>query len=156
MFYSAFFPEFCIWWSANEGGYSPRSPWLRYWTKVLLYKYYFLLCLQNFFVIYAVTVSYCVHLYSWIYFQVLKFFAYFKETVHESQQEYYRVRPVEIFYYLEDDSISVMEPHVENAGMPQVFFAFTTLQLFHFAAVTFLHCFKELVEFLCHSFSFER
>ena len=51
---------------------------------------------------------------------MLKFFGYFKETVHESQQEYYRVRPVEIFYYLEDDSISVVEPHVENAGMPQV------------------------------------
>lgn len=51
--------------------------------------------------------------------KVLKFFGYFKETVHESAQEYYRVRPVEIFYYLEDDSISVMEPHVENAGMPQ-------------------------------------
>nr|CAB3241327.1 EFHC1 [Phallusia mammillata] len=51
--------------------------------------------------------------------KVLKFIGYFKETVHESPQEYYRVRPVEIFYYLEDDSISVVEPNVENSGMPQ-------------------------------------
>ncbi|XP_078481213.1 EFHC1 [Ciona intestinalis] len=51
--------------------------------------------------------------------KVLKFTGYFKETVHESPQEFYRVRPVEIFYYLEDDSISVVEPHVENSGMPQ-------------------------------------
>jgi len=54
-----------------------------------------------------------------IIFQVLKFNAYFKQTVHESPDEYFRVRPVEIFYYLEDDSISVVEPHVENSGMPQ-------------------------------------
>ena len=52
-------------------------------------------------------------------FQVLKFDAYFKQTVHESPNEYYRIRPVIIYYYLEDDSISVIEPHVENSGMPQ-------------------------------------
>jgi len=51
--------------------------------------------------------------------KVLKFNAYYKQTVHESPDEYFRVRPVEIFYYLEDDSISVIEPHVENSGMPQ-------------------------------------
>ena len=51
--------------------------------------------------------------------QVLKFNAYFKQTVHESPKEYYRVRPVNIYYYLEDDSISVVEPHVENVGLPQ-------------------------------------
>lgn len=51
--------------------------------------------------------------------KVLKFDAYYKQTVHESPNEYYRVRPVIIFYYLEDDSISVVEPHVENSGMPQ-------------------------------------
>ena len=52
-------------------------------------------------------------------FQVLRFNAYFKQTVHESQNEYFRVRPVDIYYYLEDDSIAVIEPHVENCGMPQ-------------------------------------
>ncbi|XP_038052074.1 EF-hand domain-containing protein 1-like [Patiria miniata] len=51
--------------------------------------------------------------------KVLKFDAYFQQTVHESRDEYYRVRPVVIYYYLEDDSISVVEPHVENSGMPQ-------------------------------------
>lgn len=51
--------------------------------------------------------------------KVLRFFAYFKQTVHESPAEYFRVRPVDIYYYLEDDSISVVEPHVENSGMPQ-------------------------------------
>jgi len=51
--------------------------------------------------------------------KVLKFNAWYKQTVHESPGEYYRVRPVNIYYYLEDDSISVVEPHVENSGMPQ-------------------------------------
>ncbi|KAK0042970.1 EF-hand domain-containing protein 1-like isoform X2 [Biomphalaria pfeifferi] len=51
--------------------------------------------------------------------KVLKFNGYFKQTVHESPDEYYRVRPVDIYYYLEDDSIAVIEPHVENSGMPQ-------------------------------------
>lgn len=51
--------------------------------------------------------------------KVLRFNGYFKQTVHESPDEYFRVRPVDIYYYLEDDSISVVEPHVENSGMPQ-------------------------------------
>lgn len=51
--------------------------------------------------------------------KVLKFNAYFKQTVHESPNEFFRVRPVDIYYYLEDDSIAVIEPHVENSGMPQ-------------------------------------
>lgn len=51
--------------------------------------------------------------------KVLRFNAYFKQTVHESPDEFYRVRPVDLYYYLEDDSIAVVEPHVENSGMPQ-------------------------------------
>lgn len=46
--------------------------------------------------------------------KVLLFHGYFKQTVHESPGEYYRVRPVKIYYYLEDDSIAVIEPVVEN------------------------------------------
>lgn len=46
--------------------------------------------------------------------KVLLFFAYFKQTVHESPNEHYNVRPVKIYYYLEDDSIAVIEPIVEN------------------------------------------
>ena len=45
---------------------------------------------------------------------MLRFDAYFKQTVHESPDEHYRTREVRIFYYLEDDSISVVEPPVEN------------------------------------------
>ncbi|XP_078584990.1 EF-hand domain-containing protein 1-like [Branchiostoma floridae x Branchiostoma japonicum] len=51
--------------------------------------------------------------------KVLMFKAYYKQTVHESPNEHYRIRPVNIYYYLEDDSISVVEPVVENSGMPQ-------------------------------------
>jgi len=51
--------------------------------------------------------------------KVLKFDGYFKETVNESAQEFYRVRPVEFYYYLEDDSIAIIEPKVENSGIPQ-------------------------------------
>ncbi|XP_063771180.1 EF-hand domain-containing protein 1 [Pseudophryne corroboree] len=51
--------------------------------------------------------------------KVLKFDAYFKELVPISQDETYRVRRVCLYYYLEDDSISVVEPPVENSGIPQ-------------------------------------
>jgi len=51
--------------------------------------------------------------------KVLKFFAWFKQTVPESPNESFRVRKVEIFYNLSDDTIAVVEPHVENSGMPQ-------------------------------------
>lgn len=51
--------------------------------------------------------------------KVLRFYGYFKETVNESPAEYYRVRRIILFYYLEDDSISIDEPKQENSGMPQ-------------------------------------
>lgn len=51
--------------------------------------------------------------------QVLKFDAYFQEDVPMSTEEHYRIRQVNIYYYLEDDSMSVMEPVVENSGIPQ-------------------------------------
>lgn len=50
---------------------------------------------------------------------VLLFNAYFKQTVNESPKEFYCVRNVKIYYYLEDDSIAVHEPVVENSGIPQ-------------------------------------
>ena len=50
---------------------------------------------------------------------MLLFNAYFKQTVHESPEEFYRVRFVKMYYYLEDDTISVIEPVVENSGLPQ-------------------------------------
>ncbi|XP_060046027.1 EF-hand domain-containing protein 1 isoform X1 [Erinaceus europaeus] len=51
--------------------------------------------------------------------KVLKFDAYFQEDVPMSTEEHYRIRQVHIYYYLEDDSMSVMEPIVENSGIPQ-------------------------------------
>ncbi|XP_036623803.1 EF-hand domain-containing protein 1 [Trichosurus vulpecula] len=51
--------------------------------------------------------------------KVLKFDAYFQEEVPLSTDERYRIRKVAIYYYLEDDSMSVMEPIVENSGIPQ-------------------------------------
>ena len=51
--------------------------------------------------------------------RVLQFKLYFKETVFESQLEHYRVRYVDLYYYLEDDTIMLIEPVVENSGIPQ-------------------------------------
>ncbi|XP_029415592.1 EF-hand domain-containing protein 1 isoform X2 [Nannospalax galili] len=50
---------------------------------------------------------------------VLKFNAYFQEDVPTSTEEHYRIRQVNIYYYLEDDSMCVIEPVVENSGIPQ-------------------------------------
>merc|ERR1711939_658453 len=50
---------------------------------------------------------------------VLRFFAYYKEAVHESRMENYRVRKCTILYYLEDNTIQVNEPKEENSGIPQ-------------------------------------
>lgn len=51
--------------------------------------------------------------------KVLRFFGYFKQTVPESPNEFYRVRPIKIFYYLEDDSLEIIEEVQENSGIPQ-------------------------------------
>jgi len=45
--------------------------------------------------------------------------AYFQEAVHEKREEQYRVRKCIILFYLEDDTIQVNEPQVENSGIPQ-------------------------------------
>jgi hypothetical protein len=50
---------------------------------------------------------------------VLCFQAYFKEAVHESRLENYRVHKCDIFYYTDDDSIEITERKFENSGMPQ-------------------------------------
>jgi len=48
---------------------------------------------------------------------VLRFSAYFQESVTELAIENYRVRPVIIYYYLADSTIHVTEPRVENGGI---------------------------------------
>lgn len=51
--------------------------------------------------------------------KVLRFGAYFLEAVHESNLENYRVRCCEVLYYLEDDTVQITEPKVENSGIMQ-------------------------------------
>ncbi|KAG5888287.1 hypothetical protein JTB14_006674 [Gonioctena quinquepunctata] len=49
----------------------------------------------------------------------LTFKAFFKQAVVESPDEFYRVRHVNIIYFLEDDTITVMEPKTHNSGIDQ-------------------------------------
>jgi len=58
---------------------------------------------------------------AWVAFdrQVLCFDAYFQESVHEKREEQNRIRKCKIYFYLEDDSLQVIEPKVENSGIPQ-------------------------------------
>jgi len=58
---------------------------------------------------------------AWVAFdrKVLRFNAYFKESVHESRLENYRIRNCVLYYYLEDDSMHISEPKIENSGIPQ-------------------------------------
>jgi len=51
--------------------------------------------------------------------KVLLFEGYFKEPVFESAVENYRVRKVEIHYYLDDDTLYITEHKIENSGIPQ-------------------------------------
>ncbi|ORZ31346.1 hypothetical protein BCR44DRAFT_1463879 [Catenaria anguillulae PL171] len=58
---------------------------------------------------------------AWIAFdrKVLRFYAYFQEAVQERRDEQYRIRKVNILYYLEDDTLHVIEPRGVNSGIPQ-------------------------------------
>lgn len=58
---------------------------------------------------------------SWIAHQgeVLCFHSYFKEAMHERENENFRVRKVKIMFYREDGSISCTEAKFQNSGMPQ-------------------------------------
>ncbi|KAJ8253045.1 hypothetical protein GJAV_G00208520 [Gymnothorax javanicus] len=58
---------------------------------------------------------------SWLAFdrQVLCFDAHFQEAVCERREETYRVRKCKIYFYLEDDTIQVVEPIVKNSGISQ-------------------------------------
>lgn len=58
---------------------------------------------------------------TWIAYdkQILAFDAYFQETLQEIRNSPYQVRKVKIYFYLEDGTIKVIEPKVENSGIPQ-------------------------------------
>ena len=51
--------------------------------------------------------------------KVLRFFGYFKESIVEKELESGRIRLLEIFYYLTDDTISIVDTRQENSGIPQ-------------------------------------
>ncbi|EDV98296.1 EF-hand domain-containing family member C2 [Drosophila grimshawi] len=51
--------------------------------------------------------------------QVLCFNAYFKEPLTEIYHAPYQVRKVKIYFYLEDGTMQITEPKVENSGIPQ-------------------------------------
>lgn len=50
---------------------------------------------------------------------MLHFKAYFQEPVVEDPNENYRVRQCIIYYYLDDDTMHIIENRVENSGIPQ-------------------------------------
>jgi len=50
---------------------------------------------------------------------VLRFSGFFKEAVVEANLENYRIRKVQIYYYLEDDTCHIIEPRQDNSGIPQ-------------------------------------
>ncbi|OHS96723.1 EF-hand domain-containing family member C2 [Tritrichomonas foetus] len=50
---------------------------------------------------------------------VLRFYAYFQQSIVESNEETFRVRYVRIYYYTEDDTIMIEEHKERNAGMDQ-------------------------------------
>lgn len=49
----------------------------------------------------------------------LCFRAYFKQVVHESSLETFRVRYLRILFYPEDDTMEISEPAQPNSGLPQ-------------------------------------
>uniref|UniRef100_A0A3Q1EY84 EF-hand domain-containing family member C2 n=1 Tax=Acanthochromis polyacanthus TaxID=80966 RepID=A0A3Q1EY84_9TELE len=58
---------------------------------------------------------------SWVALdkKTLCFDAYFQENVTNAQNETYRIRKCKIYFYLEDDTIQVVEPEFKNCGIPQ-------------------------------------
>ncbi|XP_042351025.1 EF-hand domain-containing family member C2 [Plectropomus leopardus] len=58
---------------------------------------------------------------SWVTFdkQALCFEAYFQEAVPQARDETYRIRKCKIYFFLEDDTIQVVEPEYKNSGISQ-------------------------------------
>ena len=51
--------------------------------------------------------------------KVLRFYGYFQEHVVEDKIENFRVRRVVLLYHLDDDTIFINEPKIENSGILQ-------------------------------------
>lgn len=54
--------------------------------------------------------------------QVLNFKCYFQEPVVEDPNENFRLRKCVLYYYLDDDTIHILERRQENSGIPQGIF----------------------------------
>nr|CAI5836139.1 unnamed protein product [Callosobruchus analis] len=63
----------------------------------------------------------CGELPGWIVFdkQILTFDAFFQESLEEVKGSPFQIRKVKIYYFLEDGTIQVVEPKVENSGISQ-------------------------------------
>lgn len=51
--------------------------------------------------------------------EALRFYGFFQEPVHERNEENFKVRKCVIMYHLDDDTIYITEPRIENSGIPQ-------------------------------------
>lgn len=51
--------------------------------------------------------------------QILCFDGFFQETLQEMRNTPFIIRKVKIYFFLEDGTIQVTEPKVENSGIPQ-------------------------------------
>eukprot|EP00434_Breviolum_minutum_P035511 symbB.v1.2.031437.t1/scaffold3650.1/size52688/1 len=51
--------------------------------------------------------------------QVLRWYGFFQESVPDSAEENSRYRHVYIMYFMEDGTLGINEPKVENSGLPQ-------------------------------------
>lgn len=60
-----------------------------------------------------------IDLPPWIVYdkQALKFDAYFQETLHEINRSPFQVREVKLLFFLEDGTIQIHEPRVDNSGL---------------------------------------
>ncbi|KAG6456585.1 EF-hand domain-containing family member C2 isoform X1 [Manduca sexta] len=58
---------------------------------------------------------------TWIMYDkhILHFQGYFQQSLHEMRSASHILRKVEIFFFLEDGTIKVMEPRTENSGLSQ-------------------------------------
>ena len=61
--------------------------------------------------------------------QVLRFNAYYREPVVESRLEHFRIIRLIVYCYLEDHTISIIEPRKMNSGKPQGAFLGRTMVL---------------------------
>jgi hypothetical protein len=50
---------------------------------------------------------------------VLAFDAYYQEPIPESGMENYRIHKCKVYFYLEDDTVQIVEPKTLNSGIPQ-------------------------------------